>query len=114
MKYKLVVLAVFLVSLCGCQWRDSSPKNEVIVYSSPKCPSCFHAKNHLKNNHIKFTEKNIKDNQQNLEEFKSLPNKPRTVPQIVVNQQAIGGWDDLKALSKEDFNKLFKQNERTS
>lgn len=45
---------------------------EVIVYTNPFCMPCFWVKNWLNSKEIKFIEKALVDNEDNINEFKTL------------------------------------------
>ena len=72
---------------------------KVIVYSKEPCPYCRLAKDLLKSKNIEFTEIRVDHDAKQLEEMMRLSNR-RTVPQIFINDQSIGGYDDLAALVK--------------
>lgn len=72
---------------------------KVIVYSKETCPYCVMAKNLLKAKNVAFTEIRVDLDAAKLEEMVKLSNR-RTVPQIFINDQPIGGYDDLAALAK--------------
>lgn len=72
---------------------------KVIVYTTDHCPYCRLAKDLLKNRNIAFEEVRIDLDESKREEMMRLSNR-RTVPQIFINDQPIGGYDDLAALAK--------------
>lgn len=72
---------------------------KVVVYSKENCPYCTKAKELLNARNIAFTEIRIDQDTSKLEEMLRLSNR-RTVPQIFINDQPIGGFDDLAALAK--------------
>ncbi|HTM63597.1 MAG TPA: glutaredoxin 3 [Gammaproteobacteria bacterium] len=72
---------------------------KVIVYTKDHCPYCTLAKNLLSAKQIPFSEIRVDQNAAELEKMISLSNR-RTVPQIFINDQPIGGYDDLAALVK--------------
>jgi len=72
---------------------------KVIVYSKEQCPYCVMAKKLLASKNIEFTEIRVDLDAQKLEQMMRLSNR-RTVPQIFINDQSIGGYDDLAALAK--------------
>lgn len=76
---------------------------EVIIYSTGYCPYCFQAKALLQQKNTPFTEIRI-DLQPELRDEMISKSGRRTVPQIFINGQHIGGCDDLYAL--EDQGKL--------
>lgn len=71
----------------------------IIVYSKNYCPFCDRAKNLLNRKGAAFEERNIDGN---AEELKKLMEKTgmRTLPQIFINDNLIGGFDDMNALDK--------------
>lgn len=72
---------------------------KVIVYAKENCPYCRMAKELLSARHIPFEEIRVDLDPVKLEEMLRLSQK-RTVPQIFINDQSIGGYDDLAALAK--------------
>jgi glutaredoxin 3 len=72
---------------------------KVVVYSKEPCPYCVLAKNLLKARNISFEEIRIDLDDSKRDEMMRLSNR-RTVPQIFINDQPIGGYDDLAALDK--------------
>ena len=71
----------------------------VIVYTKDNCPYCRMAKELLSSRHIPFEEIRIDLDDSKRDEMIRLSNK-RTVPQIFINGQSIGGYDDLATLVK--------------
>lgn len=72
---------------------------KVVVYSSEKCPYCLLAKQLLTARQIPFEEIRVDIDDAQREEMMRLSGR-RTVPQIFINDQPIGGYDDLAALAK--------------
>lgn len=72
---------------------------KVILYSKDNCPYCRLAKDLLSQKNVKFEEIRVDLDAQQLETMVRLSNR-RTVPQIFINDQPIGGYDDLAALAK--------------
>lgn len=72
---------------------------KVIVYSKAQCPYCDMAKALLASKNIPFEEVRVDVDAKKLEEMMRLSNR-RTLPQIFINDQSIGGYDDLAALVK--------------
>ncbi len=71
----------------------------VVIYSKNYCPFCDRAKALLKNKNVAFEERNIDGN---AEEIQKLMEKTswRTFPQIFINDEFIGGFDDMNALDQ--------------
>lgn len=81
---------------------------EILIYSSDYCPYCTKAKNLLNEKNVSFTEICVDSNPQLREEM-TLKSGKRTVPQIFINNQPIGGCDDLHALEHQgQLNLLLK------
>lgn len=72
---------------------------KVIVYSAENCTYCRMAKQLLTSKEIPFEEVRVDIDEAKREEMMRLSNR-RTVPQIFINDQPIGGYDDLAALAK--------------
>lgn len=73
---------------------------EVIMYSTGYCPYCVRARELLQKKQVSFTEIRI-DLQSELREEMITKSGRRTVPQIFINGQHIGGCDDLHALDAQ-------------
>lgn len=65
---------------------------KVIVYSTPTCPYCRMAKDFLKENRIKFEDRNVADDQDALHEMMEK-SKQMGVPVIDINGTIIVGFD---------------------
>ena len=74
------------------------------IYTKPTCPYCINAKALLKDKGVTFTEYDISENPELRTKMITHALGRTTVPQIFINNQHIGGCDDLYAL--EDANKL--------
>ena len=69
---------------------------KAIVWSKYHCTFCDQAKAMLKQREIQFEEKKIGDGYTKEELLEAVPNA-RTVPQIFIDDQLIGGFTELKA-----------------
>ncbi|OGT35482.1 MAG: glutaredoxin 3 [Gammaproteobacteria bacterium RIFCSPHIGHO2_12_FULL_37_14] len=72
---------------------------KIILYTKESCPYCRLAKELLNARKLAFEEIRIDLDEAKREEMVRLSNR-RTVPQIFINGQAIGGYDDLVTLTK--------------
>ena len=72
---------------------------KIIVYSTGNCPYCVWAKQFLESKHLAYEEIRIDLHAEKRIEMEKLSGR-RTVPQIFINDKAIGGYDDLMQLSK--------------
>jgi glutaredoxin 3 len=68
---------------------------KVVVWSKYHCPYCDQAKALLTQKGIQFEERKIGDGYTKEELLEHIPSA-RTVPQIVINGDVIGGFTDLK------------------
>ena len=71
----------------------------VVIYTTPVCPYCVRAKQLLQRKGVAYEEVDISRDaalrQQIMERTRQ-----RTVPQIFINDQHIGGFDDMYALDR--------------
>ena len=73
---------------------------EVKIYSTNWCPYCANTKRFLNEKNIEFEEINIEKEGMNREDLKKLTGG-RTVPQIVIDGNPIGNYDDLLTLDSD-------------
>ena len=73
---------------------------EVKIYSTNWCPCCANTKRFLVEKNIEFDEINIETEGMSREDLEKITGG-RTVPQIVINDTPIGGYEDLIALDSE-------------
>jgi len=71
-----------------------------IVWSKYHCPYCDQAKDLLRSRGIKFEERKIGDGWTREELLEAIPTA-RTVPQIILNNQHIGGFTELRKYLEE-------------
>ncbi|MGE3974192.1 MAG: glutaredoxin 3 [Bdellovibrionales bacterium] len=70
---------------------------KVVIYSKNYCPFCVKAKNLLQKKNVPFEEINLEDKPAELQALKDRTGL-RTVPQIFINDELIGGFSELSAL----------------
>jgi glutaredoxin 3 len=68
---------------------------KAVVWSKDSCPFCDQAKNLLKLKGIEFEEKRIGDGYTREDLLEAIPSA-RTVPQIFLDGELIGGFVELK------------------
>jgi glutaredoxin 3 len=68
---------------------------KAIVWSKYNCPYCDQAKALLKQRNIPFEERKIGDGYTKEELLEAVPTA-RTVPQIFLDEEYVGGFDQLK------------------
>ncbi len=74
----------------------------VTIYTGPLCNYCEAAKRLLTRNNVEYKEINIATVDGAMEEMISKANGKRTIPQIFFDDQHMGGYDDVRALEKDD------------
>jgi len=81
----------------------------VIIYSTKVCPYCIRAKQFFESRSIDYTELRVDEDQHLRQEMETKSGGRRTVPQIFINDQHVGGYDDLMAMARTDaLDKLLK------
>lgn len=73
---------------------------EVVIYTTRICPYCVRAKQLFQRKGISYQEIDVSADQE-LRLKLVARTKQRTVPQIFINDQHIGGCDDLYALERQ-------------
>ena len=73
-------------------------KANVEIYTWQTCPFCIRAKMLLWWKGVNFTEYKIDGDEEARNKMSQRANNRRSVPQIFINDQHIGGCDDLYAL----------------
>ena len=76
----------------------SAPKVE--IYTKMFCGFCTRAKHLLDSKLVEYTEYDITMGGEKAAEMRSRKPDARTVPQIFINDQPVGGSDDLAALER--------------
>ena len=71
------------------------------IYTGPLCAFCDRAKALLNKKRVSFKEINLASDPNKMDEMIKKTNGMRTVPQIFVDGQHIGGNDKLQALENE-------------
>jgi len=72
----------------------------VTIYSTPICPYCVRAKTLLKNKGVPYKEKDASQTN-TMQEMLLKSHGRRSVPQIFIGEDHVGGFDDLYALEKD-------------
>ena len=74
----------------------------VTIYTGPLCNYCDAAKRLLARNNIEYEEINIATVDGAMDEMITKANGKRTIPQIFFDEQHMGGYDEVRALEKEN------------
>ena len=77
---------------------------KVEIYTLQYCPFCIRAKSLLNKKNIEFIEYKIDGDESAREKMSERANGKRSLPQIFIDNNSIGGCDDLYSL--EEDNKL--------
>ena len=76
--------------------------SKVEIYTWQYCPFCIRAKSLLKKKNINFTEYKIYGDENARALMIERADGRRTLPQIFIDNQGIGGCDDLYTLENEN------------
>lgn len=74
---------------------------KVEMYTTAVCPYCVRAKDLLKRKGVSVTEYRVDTDDAKRDEMLERSGGLRTVPQIFINGQHVGGSDDLHALDSK-------------
>ena len=77
----------------------------IIMYTGPMCNFCDAAKRLFSRNNLKYKEIDISSKDGLRDEMIKKSNGRRTIPQIFFDDYHVGGFEELRALEKE--NKLL-------
>tara|TARA_B100000902_G_scaffold34403_1_gene41382 strand:+ start:8010 stop:8264 length:255 start_codon:yes stop_codon:yes gene_type:complete len=75
---------------------------KITIYTGPMCNYCEAAKRLLTRNNAIYIEINIATVDGAMDEMIKKANGKRTIPQIFFDNQHIGGYDEVRALEKEN------------
>ena len=78
----------------------------ITIYTGPLCNYCDAAKRLLERNNANFKEIDISKVNGAMDEMIKKAKGKRTIPQIFFDDKHIGGYDEVRALEKE--NKLLE------
>ena len=74
--------------------------SSVVLYTTQFCPFCVRAKSLLDSKGVQYTEFAVDHDSQLRQEMMERSGR-RTVPQIWIGEQHVGGFDDLYALERQ-------------
>jgi glutaredoxin 3 len=72
---------------------------DVLIYTTTACPYCVQAKRLLSHKGVPYTEVDVTADIARRQEMIQASGR-RTVPQIFIGEQSIGGFDELYALEQ--------------
>ena len=73
---------------------------KIIIYTKDPCPFCVRAINLLNEKNLTYQEIDLTDKPEEIQRIKDETGW-RTVPIILINDQVVGGYTDLKTLDEE-------------
>ncbi len=76
----------------------SQENSEIVLYTTTFCPYCVMAKQLLASKGVEWEEVDLWDEPHRRPEMVEKAEGRHTVPQIFVNGQGLGGFDDIAAL----------------
>ena len=74
----------------------------IIIYTGPFCNYCEAAKRLLARNNAPYKEIDISKVEGAMDEMIEKANGKRTIPQIFFDDEHIGGYDEARALEKQN------------
>ena len=74
----------------------------ITMYTGPMCNFCDAAKRLFSRNDLKYNEIDISSKDDLRDEMIKKANGKRTIPQIFFDDQHIGGYEEVRALEKEN------------
>jgi glutaredoxin 3 len=77
-----------------------SPRADVWIYLTSWCPYCSAAKQLLKRKNVSFTEVDV-DGRDDLRGWLRSASGQRTVPQVFINGESVGGFSDIDELDRQ-------------
>jgi len=73
---------------------------KVIMYATRFCPYCMRARRLLNNKGVDFEEIRVGTGNDLWKKMEELSGRD-TVPQIFINDESVGGYDDIAALNQQ-------------
>lgn len=74
---------------------------EIVIYTKPGCPYCASAMALLNRKGVQYTEIVASNDPEKKQEMIQRSGGRATFPQIFINDQHIGGCDDIQALERK-------------
>lgn len=77
-----------------------SARAKIVIYGNESCAYCAAARMFFARKGLRFADISISGDDGRLEEMERLTGS-RSVPQILINDHLVGGFDELHALDKD-------------
>lgn len=74
---------------------------KVVIYTTPTCPYCLRAKALLDSKGVNYENIDLSQHAPEVRAELTQRTGSRTVPQIFINDQFVGGCDDIHTLDRE-------------
>ena len=71
---------------------------KVVIYTGPMCNYCSAAKHLLNKKKVDYTEFDIGIDPSKMKEMQERTKGAKTIPQIFIGENYVGGYNELKAL----------------
>jgi glutaredoxin 3 len=85
---------------------------KVELYTTSACPFCVRAKALLRNKGVQFEEIDVTDDDELREKMTELAGGRRTVPEVFINGQLVGGYEELRDSDKSgELDRMLAQPE---
>ena len=93
---------------------SSDANVKVEIYSRTNCSYCVYAKRLLENKNIPYIEYNIDGDEEAFQKMMMRSQGRRSLPQIFINDESIGGFIELRELDKSGrLDKMLEIEKRT-
>ena len=74
---------------------------KVLIYTKDNCIWCDRAKILLDSKKISYNEIDLSDDSERLKFYEKIGDNVKTVPQVIIDDKRIGGFQDLKVFLDE-------------
>lgn len=75
------------------------PQKAIVIYTTSWCPYCIRAKRLLDHKGWKYEEIDVDGDDEKRAWLRKVTGR-RTVPQIFIGEESVGGYDDIAALDR--------------
>lgn len=79
--------------------RYQPVQKKIVIYTTAWCPYCIRAKRLLKSKGYEFTDIDVDGDDEKRQWLRKVTGQ-RTVPQIFIGDESVGGYDDIAALDR--------------
>ncbi|MBL6744153.1 MAG: glutaredoxin [Candidatus Poseidonia sp.] len=79
---------------------DKTSNPEILIWTNRGCSACVQAKQFFERERLPYTERRLKADGKGHRAFAKATGGAKTVPQIFIGDQHVGGYDDLIQAAK--------------